>query len=350
MTPKISVILPVRDGARWLNEAIASLQYQTLSDFELIVVDDGSADESPRIIEEYSRRDRRIHLVHQERLGLVAALNRGLTASRGQLIARLDADDRAHPQRLQRQSEYMEDHPDVCLLGTWAEKIDEQGSITGVLKPPTGPEELASLLVRTNPLLHSSIMLRKSVLQTVGNYRPAFKGAEDYDLWIRMSEVGKVANLPECLLQYRFHSTSVTHRARVRQLFSVRLAQRAAQARRINGYDPTLELTAPPNWQAAESLNSSMYGDLTKLFRLLDWADPSDMVGTNSGQIDISVLRDRNVTLNHAERRLAQLALLNLIKRGGPFPDTTQALLLWHFIRLHPPRAIHFAYQALLKG
>lgn len=349
MTPPISVIMPVRDGARWLGEAIASIQDQTLSDFELIIVDDGSADETPRIIGEHAKTDPRIRAMRQERLGLVAALNRGLAESRGWLIARLDADDRAHPQRLQRQSEYLERHPEIGLLGTWADKIDEQGSVTGSLKPTTQPDELAALLTRTNPFLHSSIMLRKSLLQDVGFYRPAFQGAEDYDLWLRLSEVTKIANLPECLLQYRVHPASVTHAAGVRQLFSVRLAQRAAQARRTNAHDPTSELTTPPNWQTVESLNSPIYGDLVGLFRLLDFAEPSNLSGRNGNPVDISPLNDRNIVLNHAERRVAQLALLNLLKQGVKSHHMSRAALLWNFIRLHPLRAIRLGYQALLK-
>lgn len=350
MTPQISVIMPVRDGARWLGEAIASLQDQTLSDFELIIIDDGSVDDSPQIIDAYSRRDPRINSIRQQRLGLVPALNRGLAESHSQLIARFDADDRAHPLRLQRQSLYLESHPEVGLLGTWADKIDEYGSVRGSLKPPTRPEQLASLLARTNPFVHSSIMLRKSVLQTVGIYRPAFEGAEDYDLWMRMSEVTKAANLPECLLQYRVHPASATHRTRVRQLFSARLAQRAAQARRANAQDPTSELTAPPNWQTLESLTSPIYGDLTRLFRLIDLADSSNIVGTNGDHIDISALSDRNVALNHAERRMAQLALLNLLKRGVTMSRATRTALLRHFIQLHPLRAIRLGYQALWKN
>src|SRR5579864_3644566 len=106
MTPRISVVMPVRDGARWLGEAIFSVQAQTLADFELIIIDDGSKDESPLIIETSAQGDSRVRAIRQERLGLVAALNRGLSESRGQFIARLDADDLAHPQRLRHQSEY----------------------------------------------------------------------------------------------------------------------------------------------------------------------------------------------------------------------------------------------------
>ena len=350
MTPQISVIMPVRDGARWLREAITSVQNQTLSNFELIIVDDGSVDDSAHIIGDSEKGDSRIRAIRQQRLGLVPALNRGLAESRGLLIARLDADDRALPQRLKRQSEYLKSYPDIGLLGTWADKIDEQGSLKGSLQPPTRPNDLALLLARMNPFLHSSIMVRKTVMQNVGFYRPAFEGAEDYDLWMRISEVTKIANLPERMLQYRLHSVSVTHSARVRQLFSARLAQRAAQARRTNTPDPTSGLTAPPNWHATDSLNSKIYGDLVRLFRLLDLADPSNIAGKGGGHIDISALSDRNIVLNHAERRLAQLALLNLLKQGVDAPGTPRAVLLRHFIRLHPLRAISLGYQTLWKN
>ena len=348
MTPLISVVMPVRDGARWLGEAIASVQGQTLADFELIIVDDGSADDSPRIIEAKGRSDPRIRVVRQERLGLASALNRGLSESHGRLIARLDADDRAHPERLERQRRHLDDHPEIGLLGTWADRIDEEGLSRGALQPPTRPEQLAPLLARMNPFLHSSIMLRATVLQKVGFYRPAFEGAEDYDLWLRVSEVVKLANLPECLLQYRSHPASVTHRARARQLFSARLARRAAHARCSNAHDPTSELTAPPNWQATEAPASPIYGDLVRLFRLLDLAD-SSMMSANGGHIDISALSDRNIVLNHAERRMAQLALLNLLRGRTTLPEASRAMLLRHFIRLHPLRAIQLGYQALRK-
>ena len=155
----------------------------------------GRLTNSPRVIDARSRNDPRIVVIRQERLGLVPSLNRGLAVSRAQLVARLDADDIAKPQRLERQSQYLDNHPEIGLVGTWADKIDEQGSVKGALTPPTQSEELAALLTRTNPFVHSSVMMRKSVLQTVGFYRPAFQGAEDYDLWMRISEVTNIANL-----------------------------------------------------------------------------------------------------------------------------------------------------------
>ncbi len=349
MTPQISVVMPVRDGARWLGEAIRSIQNQTLRDLELVIIDDGSTDDSARIMEASARNDQRIRAIRQDRMGLVPALNRGLACSRGRLIARLDADDCAHAERLTRQSEYLDRHPEIGLLGTWADQIDEQGSIKRALKPAIRPEQLEWLLIRTNPFVHSSVMMRNAVLQQVGGYRPAFEGAEDYDLWLRMSEVTKIANLPERLLRYRLHPSSATHRARVRQLFSTRLAQRAAQTRRIDGHDRTSELTTPPDWRATESLQSPVYGDLVRLFRLLDLSNASDPAAAKCCHVDISVLSDRDLGLNHAERRMAQLALLNLM-RGDVAPQTaTRAVLLRHFFRLHPLRAIRLGLGELLS-
>jgi glycosyltransferase involved in cell wall biosynthesis len=347
MTPRTSVVMPVRDGARWLGEAIESVQTQTLGNFELVIIDDGSTDDCPRIITAAARNDPRIRTIRQERLGLVAALNRGLAESRGELIARLDADDVAHPSRLQRQGEYLDRHAEVGLLGTWAEKIDERGRSKGLLKPPTRPKEIATLLDSRNPFLHSSVMVRMAVLQKVGFYRSAFEGAEDYDLWIRISESASLAILPECLLRYRLHSASVTHRSRVRQLFSARLAQRSASARRVNGRDPFSELTAAPNWWNAESLNSPHYGDMARLYRFLDLADPDNISGDGGDTINSRAISDTKIVLNHAERRLAQLALINLLKRDATSQKTKRAVLLWHLVRLHPIRAAQFGYRAL---
>lgn len=344
--PKISVVMPVRDGARWLTETIQSVLAQTLPDFEFIIIDDGSTDDSPRIVENSSRGDARVAIIRQQQLGLVAALNCGLTAARGELIARIDADDIASPQRLERQYQYLEKHPEVGLLGTWAEEIDEQSSVCGIRRPPSRPDELARLLIRINPFLHSSTMMRKSVVQKVGSYRTAFEGAEDYDLWLRMAEVTDTANMPECLLQYRIHPRSTSYSARVRQLFSTRLAQRGAQARRVTGSDPTWQLSAPPDWHA--DLPPTIFADLVKLYRFLDLANSENIPRAKSQKIDISPLSDRSIVLSHAEREIAQLVLLNLLK-SNMSSAVPKPLLLWHMFRLHPIRAINLGYKNLWK-
>jgi glycosyltransferase involved in cell wall biosynthesis len=345
MTTRVSVVMPVRDGARWLRESIGSILDQTLTNFELLIIDDGSIDDSPSIIEAVARSEPRIRAMRQERQGLVAALNWGLSEARAQLIARLDADDRAHPLRLQRQAEYLDCHPDVGLVGTWANQVDEQGAVMRALKPPTNPQTLKTLLNRTNPFVHSSVMLRTAKLQKVGFYRRAFEGAEDYDLWIRMSENATVVNLPEYLVDYRWHSASASHRFRIRQLFSARLAQVGALARRTNTYDPTLALTAPPDWHEDEFSNLPKWDDLSRLFKLIELADSTGAEAFDVDRIDISAISNGKITLNHAEQRLAQLALLNIIKRRASLGKPLSATLLWHFARLHPFRATRLVTQ-----
>jgi glycosyltransferase involved in cell wall biosynthesis len=349
MTTRVSVVMPVRDGSRWLREAIRSILDQTLTDFELIIVDDGSIDDSPDIIRSISRGDPRIRAIRLDRQGLVAALNSGLSESRGQFIARLDADDRTHPLRLQRQAEYMDCHPDVGLLGTWANQIDEQGSVMRALRPQTGSEALKIMLQRTNPFVHSSVMLRALDLRKVGFYRRAFEGAEDYDLWLRMSERAAIANLPENLVDYRWHPGGLSHRLRVRQLYSGRLARAAALARRTNMHDPTEALTAAPNWSKEEFCDLPGWQDLSRLFELLQLADSSEVDALDIDDIDISIINGGGIVLNHAERRLAQFALLNLIKRRASLGKSLSATLLWHFVRLHPLRATQLMGQ-LFKG
>ena len=350
MRPRVSLIMPVRDAAAWLGQAIASVQAQTLTDFELIVVDDGSLDQSAALAEASAQSDARIRVLRQGKRGLVAALNRGLAEAGGELIARLDADDRAHPQRLERQAKYLDQRPDIGLLGTWADKIDADGAPCGVLEPPVDPDELAALLPRSNPFVHSSVMLRGAVLRQVGPYRGAFEGAEDYDLWLRVAEVAKIANLPERLLQYRWHRASATHRAGVRQLFSTRLAQRAARARRSEGRDPAAVLTAPPDWRRPESLRVPLYADLVPFYRLLDLGERTDLAGLDPADVDISVLRDRKIILSHAERRMAQLALINLLRQGVMPAQSSYASLLRQLVRLHPLRALRLGLQSLRQG
>ena len=232
MTPQFTVVMPVRNGARWLGEAVASVVAQTLPDWELIAIDDGSTDDTPRILGDWERRDRRIRAIRQDALGLVAALNRGLAEARAPLMARLDADDRALPQRLERQLHHLNAHPGIGLLGSWAQEIDEQGARRGELKPATEPEQLARVLMQGNPFVHSSVMFRTEVVRRLNGFRPAFRAAEDYDLWLRIAETAKLANLPEILVEYRWHSGNVTNRNAIRQAFSVRLAQRSAAVRR----------------------------------------------------------------------------------------------------------------------
>lgn len=311
MTPQITVLMPVRNGARWLGEAAGSVVTQTLPDWELLVIDDGSTDGTPVILQDWEKRDRRIRAIRQDALGLVAALNLGLLEARAPLIARLDADDRALPRRLERQLRHLEAHGDTVLLGSWAQRIDESGAPDGELKPAAAPEELSAALTRGNPFIHSSVMFRADAVRRLGGFRAAFRAAEDYDLWLRLSETARLENLPEMLIEYRRHGGNVTSRSAIRQAFSVRLARRSAEMRRQTGRDPADALREPPDWRA-DAAAQSFYAADAALYRLLELADPDAV----AGDADFTPLEARFGELDHAERALAAQAMINHMRKA----------------------------------
>lgn len=334
--PRVSVVMPVRDGARWLVLAIDSVLAQTFSDFELLVIDDGSTDLSPRITSDYGARDTRVRLVRQDALGLVAALNRGIAEARGDLIARLDADDMAKPERLARQVAVMDADPRLNLIGSWADKIDAEGMPAGTLMPPTDPQVLRDTLPRTNPFIHSSIMVRTGAVTRAGGYRAAFEAAEDYDLWLRLSEHGGIAIIAEPLVLYREHGGNVTVRKAVRQMFSARLASRAATSRVSIGIDPSDSLTAPPDWRT--DVGNSFYATDARIFRFLELADPEVAKGAKLSSEDLDVAF--NADLNHRERKLAQIAIVHLLRRDDRPAAWSAFKLIKALFRLHPLRAM----------
>jgi hypothetical protein len=181
------------------------------------------------------------------------------------------------------------------------------------LRPETDPKKLADILTHANPFVHSTIMLRTEIARGLGGYRAAFEAAEDYDLWLRMSEVTLLANLPEPLVLYRRHRSNVTAQKAIRQSFSARLAQRAAWVRRRTGRDPAIDLAVAPDWRLPEA-PSSFYAEDVVTYRLLDLADP-DFANRNS-EADFSPLAERLSQLNHAERWLAALAMINQLRRA----------------------------------
>lgn len=201
--PAISVLLPVYNGAPYLTESIDSILSQTWQDFELIIINDGSRDESAEIIRSY--RDPRIRYFEQENIGLAATLNRGIGLAKGQYIARQDQDDISLPQRFSRQIACMEANPKCGLVGTWAEIWSEHSKTERSLHHPPDNLHLQFSLVFDNPFVHSSVMLRREVLDVVGVYSTDHlrQPPEDYELWSRVARNFEVANIPEELLVYR---------------------------------------------------------------------------------------------------------------------------------------------------
>jgi len=207
--PKISILLPCRDAAPFLPECIASLEAQTEPRFEALVLDDGSGDETSEILGAWAERDARVRRVEREGEGLVPALRAMAVAARGTFLARMDADDVAHPPRLERQRVLLEARPRVAACGTRVRYVPRSGLGSGTLRYETWlngltePAELARDLFVECPIAHPTLMIRRRVFEDVGAYRD-FDGPEDYDLVLRVAAAGHdLANVPEVLHDWR---------------------------------------------------------------------------------------------------------------------------------------------------
>jgi glycosyltransferase involved in cell wall biosynthesis len=206
--PKVSVLLPVHNGARHLRAAIASVLAQTHRDFELLIVDDHSTDDTPAIARGFD--DARIRMVagpHQR--GLVHALNTGLQAASGEYVARLDHDDLAHATRLAMQVSLLDARPEVALVGSLARLIDEDDRAIGTVRRPLSAAAIRWYSLVQNPLIHSSAMFRRDVVLALGGYDASLPLAEDYELWGRVLQSHVVENLDACLIDYRRSSSSI---------------------------------------------------------------------------------------------------------------------------------------------
>lgn len=340
--PKVSVIMPVRDGERWVSEAIRSVRDQTLAAFELVVIDDGSTDATPDILVAAAAADPRIVVLQQQRDGLVAALNRGLAAARAPLIARLDADDVALPDRLARQVDHMAAHPGVVLLGGWATIIDEQGRPKGREMRPS-PKNLRATLMKKSPFIHPTVMFRAEAAHRVGGYHAAFEAGEDYDFWLRLADVGEIAILPELLIRYREHGGSVTRTRQLRQIYSARLAKLAAAERHAGRPDPSTALSAPPDWHNATP--GSFERDSSRLFRMLEFADPAVAASIPASAIDLDAITSQFATLTAGERKFARAALLNLLLKDREALGGARWPMILTLLRLDPLKTIKAAWQ-----
>jgi glycosyltransferase involved in cell wall biosynthesis len=247
--------MSVYNNAPYLAEAIESILAQSFGDFEFLIVNDGSSDGSREIIDGFAARDRRIRPIHQENRGLVASLNLMLEEARAPLIARMDGDDISLPSRFERQLAFLRDHPDHAVLGTWATCIDGTGAPWGDCgeKPVTHGEMLAAL--ETGPLLcHPSVIMRRDIVLSVGGYRAAYKHCEDYDLWLRLAGVAKLANLRERLILYRHSDSQVSSRHIVLQHINAAIAYAAHRERAAGRPDPTEALDELPTLEGVDRL------------------------------------------------------------------------------------------------
>lgn len=211
--------MPVYNAERYLAEAIQSILDQSYTNFEFLIINDGSTDQSTEIIKKIGKRDVRIILLQQPtNSGIIKALNLGLQRAKGKYIARMDADDKSLPGRLLKQVKYMESHPEIGILGCAVQYIDREGNLLGT--PAIIHDNLSIRwdILFKSPFFHPTVMIRKGILDKYNlQYDALAHYAEDYDLWTRILLKTKGAILKDILLNYRLHPSSVTHRNKLKQ-------------------------------------------------------------------------------------------------------------------------------------
>ena len=194
--------MPVYNGAKNLNEAIDSILNQTLTNFEFLIIDDGSTDDSVGIIKSFDSSSIRL-VENKNNVGQSATLNKGLSLAKGKYIARMDQDDISMPERLKKQFEFMENNSDIDVCGSWLQLM---GKYDGIVELETDSERIKINLLTNQNLAHPAVMIRKDTLVKYDlNYNPAYSIAQDYDLWVRMFEFCSFANIPEALIKYQMH-------------------------------------------------------------------------------------------------------------------------------------------------
>jgi glycosyltransferase involved in cell wall biosynthesis len=253
--PRVTVLLPVYDADRFLDQAVESILTQSYRDFELLAIDDGSSDRSVALLEQHARRDPRVRIVRRAHEGVTATLNAGLALARGELVARMDADDLALPQRLELQVAALDREPGIACVGGAYEVIDVKGRRLSVVRPPCGSAEIeAAALEGRSPIIHSAALYRRRQVLAIGGYDASVSVAQDYDLWLRLMDVARLANLPDVVLRVRYSATSVSGSRQAEQTEHVIRLCAAARARRgLSGPPPVPRAWRPlPDWRSRQ--------------------------------------------------------------------------------------------------
>ena len=249
--------MSVYNGERFLRPAIESVLAQTFTDFEFLILDDGSVDSSVAIAREFAARDSRIRIIARENRGLVASLNQLLAESCAAIVARMDADDICAANRFERQMAFLDSNPDYDVVGSWSRDIDVDGSAIhadGVDHPVTHDEMLQAIESGGQLICHPSAMYRRDAVLAVGGYHGAFVHCEDLDLWLRLASRTKLGNIPERLLEYRRSPQQVSVRHATQQQIGTAVARLAYHERQEGRPDPTETLQSLPPVEQLDSL------------------------------------------------------------------------------------------------
>lgn len=250
MTPKISVLMAVHNGLPVVRDAVQSILDQSFREFEFLIIDDGSTDGTGAFLESIS--DPRVRLVRQEWGGLTRSLVRGLAEARGVYVARQDADDISRPDRIEKQVAFLDANANVLVVGSGVRSVNEHGHVLRSYQYPLEHEQLVKELeCLTTPLPHTTIMFRRNEILACGGYRDVFRKAQDYDLYLRVAERGRLASLPEPLCDLRCSMMSVTStETEGEQFFYAILALLCYRARRAGKRDP-IDASTDGEWLRA---------------------------------------------------------------------------------------------------
>jgi len=334
--PKVSVLMAAYDAEPYLGESVDSILNQTFTDFEFIIVEDGSTDSSPQILERYAKQDRRIRLVlNRSNLGLTPSLNNGLQLATADYVARQDADDISLPQRLALQVEFLDKHPEVGVLGTWMTNVDKRGQRV-IWQTPTSNALIGWSLLFGTSIAHASVMLRRSLLEGNAPFKPEMLHAEDYDLWARLSEKTQLANLQECLYLRRMHKDRVSVRYHEKQEETTKYIMHN-NMKKLMGAEIREELVSSI-WNA---ICGRMLGSATDLKKVSDLYIRLYKVFVAKNTLDMVSCKEINHDLAN---RLTRLGLKHI--RHWP-ADAIQ--ILWAGIRLSPRASINCYLVELFK-
>lgn len=305
--PVVAVVMAVKNGADCVAKAVESVLSQSFGDFEFVVVNDGSTDDTAAILDRYAAADRRMRVIHQANQGLGPSLNTAIRSTTAPLIARQDADDESLPDRFEAQVQFMNANPAVIVCGTWAEFVHEPWGYAFAFTPPSKPSDVRAWLERGDrPIVHGSVVIRRSALEHEANFY-RFKGcSQDLDLWLRLLAFGDFAVLPLLLYRYTVSASSASARQSFRQAAAGRLAEKLHAERRTAGKELTdwraeeihyLSINPPP-----QATSPEVHGEYILAARLLQ-----------AGQYPLAARHFRNYLAHTSGRSLKAVVLRSML-------------------------------------
>lgn len=243
-SPLISVLMPVYNSEQYVAQAVESILSQTFTNFEFLMIDDGSTDASLKILTAFAARDKRIRLTSRDNQGVSQTRNELLSQAKGKFVAVMDSDDIALPERFAYQVEFLQSNPDVVCVGGAHEVIDEKGRLLTCLELPQHNDQIQQLaLAGHGSICHPCAMIRRASLIEIGGYDELLLTAHDLDLWLKLGEIGALANLKETVLKYRLHTKSISEQNQTLQRKEAQVA--CEQAWQRQGIEGQFEATEP---------------------------------------------------------------------------------------------------------